>query len=254
MSGAGGQGGFGGGQGMELKIGQCSEQGRRDNNEDELNTCRCGDATLFIVADGMGGGSGQLASRLAVDAITESISKHWTSGASDALIAGMLRQACKHANHELCARMAQDRALNFGTTVALGLCYGREALSYANLGNTSIHHLSEHSCRRLTIDRLEAARASARAEGNELAWIDPVWPYLGMTQAMDWLELGGCSIACGDRLLFSTDGLINMLDNVDLKARVQQYPDPQRCAEALCQLALERGSRDNVSCIVIEVV
>jgi protein phosphatase len=35
---------------------------------------------------------------------------------------------------------------------------------------------------------------------------------------------------------------------------MQDNPDVQKCADALGQLALDMGSRDNVSCIVIEVV
>jgi protein phosphatase len=34
---------------------------------------------------------------------------------------------------------------------------------------------------------------------------------------------------------------------------VREHPDAQNCADALGQLALDSGSRDNVSCIVIEV-
>jgi protein phosphatase len=33
-----------------------------------------------------------------------------------------------------------------------------------------------------------------------------------------------------------------------------ETPDVQQCAEGLGQLALDCGSRDNVSCIVIEIV
>ena len=35
---------------------------------------------------------------------------------------------------------------------------------------------------------------------------------------------------------------------------IENQPDPQACADGLVQLALESGSRDNVSCIVIDVV
>jgi protein phosphatase len=34
---------------------------------------------------------------------------------------------------------------------------------------------------------------------------------------------------------------------------VQEIGEVQKCADALGQLALDSGSRDNVSCIVIEV-
>jgi PPM family protein phosphatase len=34
---------------------------------------------------------------------------------------------------------------------------------------------------------------------------------------------------------------------------VQEHPEAQACADGLGQLALDNGSRDNVSCIVIDV-
>ncbi len=34
---------------------------------------------------------------------------------------------------------------------------------------------------------------------------------------------------------------------------MKEKPDVQECADGLGQLALDQGSRDNVSCIVIEV-
>jgi protein phosphatase len=39
-----------------------------------------------------------------------------------------------------------------------------------------------------------------------------------------------------------------------LASFISEQTDVQACAEGLGQLALDQGSRDNVSCIVIEVV
>ena len=41
--------------------------------------------------------------------------------------------------------------------------------------------------------------------------------------------------------------------DAQLLSYVQEHAALQECAEGLCQLALDNGSRDNVSCIVIEV-
>ena len=58
----------------------------------------------------------------------------------------------------------------------------------------------------------------------------------------------------GDRFLLCTDGLSGVVSDDQLVNYIKDQAEPQQCADGLGQLALEMGSRDNVSCIVIEVV
>jgi protein phosphatase len=60
-------------------------------------------------------------------------------------------------------------------------------------------------------------------------------------------------IQTGDRFLLCTDGLTGVVQDDQLAAFVTQQTDMQTCAEGLGQLALDNGSRDNVSVIMIEV-
>ena len=55
----------------------------------------------------------------------------------------------------------------------------------------------------------------------------------------------------GDRLLLATDGLTNYIHAEDLIAGAAHHPDPQEWANELVTLALERGSNDNVTCVVV---
>jgi serine/threonine protein phosphatase PrpC len=53
---------------FRIRVGQHTDKGRRDNNEDNLFVSP--ERQLFIVADGMGGqAAGEVASALAIDAI-----------------------------------------------------------------------------------------------------------------------------------------------------------------------------------------
>jgi protein phosphatase len=54
-----------------------------------------------------------------------------------------------------------------------------------------------------------------------------------------------------DRLLLATDGLTNHVSEEDLREGPDRFPDPQAWADHLVELALERGSRDNVTCVVV---
>jgi serine/threonine protein phosphatase PrpC len=54
--------------------------------------------------------------------------------------------------------------------------------------------------------------------------------------------------------LLCTDGLTGPVNDQQILKLLLETPDVQACADGLGQLALDQGSRDNVSCIVIEVV
>jgi PPM family protein phosphatase len=55
----------------------------------------------------------------------------------------------------------------------------------------------------------------------------------------------------GDRLLLASDGLTNHVTDHDLIEGAEEFVDPQAWSEHLVRLALDRGSRDNVTCVVV---
>lgn len=54
----------------------------------------------------------------------------------------------------------------------------------------------------------------------------------------------------GDTLLLCTDGLYELVEDDELATLVAEHADPQRAADALVDLALERGAPDNVTAVV----
>ena len=57
----------------------------------------------------------------------------------------------------------------------------------------------------------------------------------------------------GDRILMCSDGVHGVVDDTKIRDLLASEPDPQKCADALCRLAIDNGSRDNVSCIVLNL-
>jgi protein phosphatase len=55
----------------------------------------------------------------------------------------------------------------------------------------------------------------------------------------------------GDRLVLASDGLAGFVSHDDLRQGSRQFHDPQAWADHLVQLALDRGSRDNVTVVVV---
>ena len=55
----------------------------------------------------------------------------------------------------------------------------------------------------------------------------------------------------GDRLVMGSDGLTNFLTEADLRDGAAHYRHPQEWADHMVESALQRGSKDNVTCVVV---
>jgi PPM family protein phosphatase len=80
-----------------------------------------------------------------------------------------------------------------------------------------------------------------------------LWKYLGSNEVGEGPEVKVVSLQAGDRFLLCTDGLSGVVPDERLLSFVKEQTDMQQCADGLVQLALDSGSRDNVSCVMIEV-
>jgi len=74
---------------------------------------------------------------------------------------------------------------------------------------------------------------------------------LGCAEMTEGAEVRPFSPHAGDRLILASDGLTNHVTDEDLRDGAARYHRPAEWAEVLVGLALERGSRDNVTCVVI---
>src|SRR5262249_39947999 len=81
-----------------------------------------------------------------------------------------------------------------------------------------------------------------------------LWKYLGSQEVGEGPEVKVIPIQAGDRYLLCTDGLSGVVADEQLLSFMKDRAEVQDCADGLGQLALDQGSRDNISCIVIDVV
>ena len=75
--------------------------------------------------------------------------------------------------------------------------------------------------------------------------------FLGCSDLQGATEVHSFVPQHGDRLLLGSDGLTNHITDEDLRVGPKQHPDPQVWIDYLVPLALERGSRDNITGVVI---
>ena len=195
---------------------------------------------LIVVADGMGGAqAGDLAARIAVDAIVEYFahpSDGWPFGFDPALSpdGNRLRTAILIASVQILeTAITTDRCAGMGTTVvAARVAEGR--LIVAHVGDSRLYWLSGGSLRQLTTDD---------------AWMGALTNVVG-ARGGTTVHVAEQPIEAGDALLLTTDGVHEVLDERRMTQLMMRAHAPRTTAEHIVATALARGTRDNCTAVV----
>lgn len=235
-----------------LRVGSKSAQGVRANNEDRFVVNK--ELSLFMVADGMGGQErGELASGMAAEIIPQMVRDQLDKAEpADQAVCKALAQA-NQAIVE--AGRSQPEGRRMGTTAVLAL-HRNDRVYVAGLGDSRAYLIRDGEVEQLTVDHSVAqalvhSGALTPEEARHSPYQHVLHKFLGCANMVDRAEVRPFGPEVGDRLLLGSDGLTNHLTEEDLIKGPKKFPDPQDWADHLVQIALERGSRDNVTCVVV---
>src|SRR2546423_9702848 len=247
---------------LALNIGKCTLLGNyRENNEDAVDVKQFPDMTVCLVADGMGGqAAGEVASKRAIEIVPRELKKYISGVVSNDDTKNIVRRAIVQANEEIIAMAALDRELkNMGTTIVLCVWRkGSAAMYVTGLGDSRVYLWRKGKIEQLTVDHsiaqaLVEAKTISAAEARTHRYRNFLWKYLGSNEVGEGPEVKVVSLQAGDRLLLCTDGLSGVVADDQLLNYIKDKTNMQECADGLCDFALEAGSRDNISCVMIEV-
>lgn len=240
--------------------------GRRKHNEDAY--LMDPEVGVFAVADGMGGyAGGEVASRLAVEAVAEfyAYSKDpdatWPHAYDPTLSVAenKVDAAVRLANERVCAQREGSLG-DMGSTLALVALSTRAAL-VAHLGDSRVYRLRQgtgEAAPTLTqvtrdhslYEQLLEAGAPLPPLG-EFAYANVITRALGPKPG-ERPELQRVELRDGDRLLLCTDGLSGALSPEQIAGMLAEGPVDEVC-ERLVHEAFLAGSRDNITAVVVEV-
>jgi protein phosphatase len=230
---------------MEVVWGARTDRGRvREHNEDAYLT----GPAIFLVADGMGGyQSGETASAAVVEQFAE-------SNADDVTPESIT----------ICLTKANLRirgGAGGGTTAVGAALVDRDGQPYwlvFNIGDSRVYLASGQEVRQISVDhsvvqelvdagQLTAERARSHPERHI---VTKAVGTLADPRPDFWLV----PREVGDRLLLCSDGVTGELDDAMIAAALRRPESPQDVAENLTFRALRAGGRDNITCVVIDVV
>jgi serine/threonine protein phosphatase PrpC len=221
---------------------------------------------LFAVADGMGGhNAGEVASKLAVEALAGFIRRSasdtdfsWPYGLDRTLSfdSNRLRTAILLANRRVFrAAESTDDYNGMGTTL-VGMLVDGPRIAVGHAGDSRLYHLSGGTLEQVTRD--DSWAATILAQDPSLKPEDVVRHPMrnvltNVIGARDGVEvhLAERELKPGDSVLLCTDGLHGVLDDQAVTDILTSAPDVETAARTLVTAALDRGSRDNVTALVL---
>lgn len=250
---------------MDVKAYGLTDVGRqRQHNEDTFLVED--EAKLFLVADGMGGhAAGEIASRIAVDSISEFIvhtkeddgtwphayDEHYTRTTN------RLMAALRMANTRVLEAMRKDAKLRgMGTTVVA--CMADDGkISVAHVGDSRAYMIRNGKISRITNDHswvYEQVQAGmlTEAEAEKHPLRNVITRALGGALSVN-PDASEIDSRPGDVYLLCSDGLTGMVPEEEiLKLVTENADDLEKACQQLIDTANARGGLDNVTAILVK--
>lgn len=239
---------------VALSWASISALGMRESNQDAIGDARKAGVACFVVADGAGGhAGGEIASRLAVEAVIGAFVAEPAFGA-DALLARFDAAAASVASDKQHTPARQDMS----TTLAALLIEEQSARAvWAHLGDTRIYlfragHLlsvsKDHSLTQQLIDAGYASSGQLRTHPQR----NILYAALGAGGDTPIALSDEVALQPGDAFLICTDGLWEWVVEDDMERSLRAADNADQWLAALCATAqthagASRKVRDNYS-------
>jgi PPM family protein phosphatase len=213
---------------------------------------------IYLVADGIAGSpEGALAATIVTETLPKLIQQKlqdFSGSFRNFPLQELIAELSDHLHQET---QHQPKLEGMGSTVVVALIQHRQAL-ISHLGDSRAYLWRQNTLQQLTEDH---SLAQLLLERHELTPEETahhpsrhqLTHYVGMAQPvkpdLHWVELQE-----GDRILLCSDGLSNMLSHDQILTILNEQVSPQVCCQRCIEWANALGGRDNITCIVIEVL
>ncbi len=195
------------------------------------NTC------LFGVFDGMGGEEcGEIASYLAAKLASEIQSEE------DGVM--MLSEYCKKANSDICDFAENNSVSAMGTTAAM-LLFTDNEITLCNIGDSKVFYVSSGDMTQISKDHVATSIYDRKPPLTQHLGIPPYFLLID-----PHFSQGGYKD--GDRYLICSDGLTDMVSGEEIMCCINEN-SVHEATQNLLEKALEKGGRDNITIILLEV-
>ena len=229
----------------------------RQINEDSFNIIAGypGIPVSFVIADGMGGhNSGDVASKMAVDAVSRNLLQFPQSINEEYEINSIIQKIMKEANLEVYNASNENEAFfGMGTTLIVAVIYNKK-LIIGHVGDSRVYVLRNGEMIQLTIDHsfieeLIKNGSLTRDEAENHPNRNIITRALGCSEDID-VDTYFIDMKENDIFIICTDGLTNMLGENEIKDIIENAGDAEIACNTLVESAIEKGGEDNITVIL----
>ncbi len=204
----------------------------------------------FAVFDGMGGEDyGEIAAFTAAQTLKTCLAE-----AADFLVPEkrLLTDACEKMNEAVCAKAQSLGTERMGTTALIAYFTSKDVY-VCNLGDSRAFRLRGGEFLQLSQDHTEREILLERGITDQKPRL---MQYLGIDPQELALEpyVAKGELNLGDQYLLCSDGLTDMLTNLEIACILRQAESPEDAVKELIKAALANGGRDNITVVVCKVI
>jgi len=249
---------------MKISVMAATDIGRvRDHNEDDYvalggKESPPGVDALLVVADGMGGhAAGEVASKMTVEGIVQSLNDQ---GGQVSKLEGnafgvFLGKVLEDVNQDVWQAAQEDDKRGMGTTCTLAAIRG-DQLFLAHIGDSrayllregELHQVSkDHSWVEDAVDQGVITREQARIHPNR----NVITRAIGLEQQPK-IDTYVMPLVEGDLLLLCSDGLNSMIPDDDIH-RILTGSSQEDVCQALIDAANDQGGHDNTTVVIAAI-
>ena len=247
-----------------------SHRGRvRTANEDSFGICA--DEGLFVVCDGMGGAAaGEVASRVAVDAVLKSLCAPRKvmavrdtdpgpiGGTNHSEMSEILRDAVSDANDLVFSQAANDSRLHGMGTTLVALLVQDHRVWVAHVGDSRCYRYSHGVLEQLTrdhslVDEQVKLGQLTREEADRSPLRNVITRAVGSQRSVS-TEISELETEPGDLFLLCSDGLTRELPDGRIETLLKETEDLDAICKHLIDAANDAGGRDNVTCVLVRTM
>lgn len=198
------------------------------------------------IFDGMGGESfgeqASFAAASAMQSMTRSLTDYFIPARK------FLKNMCLKINDAVVDKAQELCTERMGSTL-VALYFSYNYVYVCNLGDSRAYRLRDGEFLQLSQDHVEKreGRSIRKAPLTQHLGIDPedflIEPYIAKGE-----------LKHGDKYLLCSDGLTDMLTNLEIDEIMSSMESTEGCVQKLIDSALEKGGKDNVTAIVCRVL
>lgn len=243
-----------------MNYGESTHVGRvRDINQDSYYINYNETLSVFVVADGMGGhNGGEIASKIAIDTIKNNFNDYSNEIAEEKLsVENFIRKTLELSNEEIYKYAMENEAYKgMGTTATMG-CIFKDKLFIGNIGDSRAYIIRDNDITQITNDHsLVAELVKNGTITKEEAVNHPQKNVITRALGTDInvkTDIYNFNLEEHDIILLCTDGLTNLVSEIDIMKFINDSEDIQNICDNLINHANDNGGYDNSTVIIIKI-